>query len=584
MAVFSALYRNNQGCHVDTRMSDSNGNGQGMWSQDPANRVSLADSTFVSGYVTDDTINLTIKDPSDLTKLKQVIFAGNFDFENGALTLEQFKSINFSGSIKTVYEGDLGYPFAMREVLSGVSLNSADLRTATWEKIFAGNDKLTGGSAGDYLYAYSGNDVLDGKAGNDVLNGGGGNDRYILQLDNGSDTILDSSGSADVLELRITNTVGFNLFRDGTELKIRDANGSDVSTVSHFWGDTSGTAAGEGYIENVDLKNVDTGELSKFKLSLGINTSGADWMIGTVNNDMLDGGAGNDRLQGDAGNDRLLGGAGNDRLLGGAGNDSLLGGDGDDRYVLLLGRGSDVITDSSGTADVLDLRVTNTVGFGLYRDGTELKIRDASSGDISTVTNFWSGASGNIAGKGYIENVELKNVDTDQVFKFKLSLGGNTSGSDWMIGTLLSDTLDGGLGNDRLQGDAGSDVIYGNLGNDGLIGGGGADSFVFNTALNATTNLDNIRDFSSGVDKIILDDDIFTRFAATGSGSGILEGQFIQGQRALDADDHLIYNSTNHMLYYDADGSGTGSAIAFAKVELLGNAVDLKYTDFQVVA
>lgn len=65
------------------------------------------------------------------------------------------------------------------------------------------------------------------------------------------------------------------------------------------------------------------------------------------------------------------------------------------------------------------------------------------------------------------------------------------------------DIIIGGLANDFLVGGAGNDRIEGREGDDSLLGGGGSDLFVF-TGTNATSGLDRILDFTTGVDKIDL--------------------------------------------------------------------------------
>jgi Ca2+-binding RTX toxin-like protein len=154
-------------------------------------------------------------------------------------------------------------------------------------------------------------------------------------------------------------------------------------------------------------------------------------------------------------------------------------------------------------------------------------------------------------------------------------------GNDFLNGGVGSDILNGGDGNDKLNGGTGADMLYGALGNDILVGNSGSDKFVFDAALNGSTNLDTIKDFVRGTDKIVLDDDIFTRFA---SKSSIASGNLITGTKALQLDDHLIYNTSNDTLYYDADGSGAKfGLIAFVKIELVGSAAP-SATDFQVIA
>jgi len=153
-------------------------------------------------------------------------------------------------------------------------------------------------------------------------------------------------------------------------------------------------------------------------------------------------------------------------------------------------------------------------------------------------------------------------------------------GNDFIYGGVGSDVLNGGNGNDRLNGGTGSDKLYGGGGNDILRGLSGSDKFVFDTAL-SSSNVDTIKDFTNGTDKIVLDDDIFTAFARKIS---ILRDQLkvVDTTSKLSGDGYLTYVTGNDTLYYDANGRGSGD-IAFVKVELTGN-VAPAFTDFQVIA
>ena len=105
--------------------------------------------------------------------------------------------------------------------------------------------------------------------------------------------------------------------------------------------------------------------------------------------------------------------------------------------------------------------------------------------------------------------------------------------------------------------------LYGLLGNDMLTGGDGTDVFVFNTPLDAATNLDTLADFQPGADQIHLDSTLFTALAGqTGNYVGLSQ--------------YLIYDFATGLVAYDADGTGSGSTVTFADI---GSGLNLG-TDF----
>jgi Ca2+-binding RTX toxin-like protein len=99
---------------------------------------------------------------------------------------------------------------------------------------------------------------------------------------------------------------------------------------------------------------------------------------------------------------------------------------------------------------------------------------------------------------------------------------------------------------------------------------------VFDAALNRSTNVDTITDFVSGQDKIVLDHDVFAQFSV---GEDVSD-HFSATGRAVDGDDYLIYNASNKTLFYDADGNGSGAAVAFA---VLTGISSLSANDFFVM-
>jgi Ca2+-binding RTX toxin-like protein len=244
-------------------------------------------------------------------------------------------------------------------------------------------------------------------------------------------------------------------------------------------------------------------------------------------------GVGGQPIRGTASDDVLVGGDGDDSIVGDAGNDSIYGGDGDDS--INGGEGDDSIEGGDGNDSI-------------------------SGGGGNAILD---GGSGN----DYLE-------------------GGAMYGSQeevWLRGGDGNDTLIGGGGSDTLDGGAGNDTLVGGAANDLLTGGDGADRFVFDATLGAA-NIDTITDFVTKTNKIVLSAKVFNAFKGSSAGSAITAGNLVvgAGATAQDKDDYLIYDTTTGLLYYDADGNGSGAAVAFAKVELTGAAAPA-FGDFLVV-
>ena len=149
---------------------------------------------------------------------------------------------------------------------------------------------------------------------------------------------------------------------------------------------------------------------------------------------------GNDFLYGMTGNDYLNGGTGADTMIGGLGNDIFIVDHAGDKVFEAAGQGTDTVYTS--------------VSFAL-----------AAGQHIETL------ATTSQAGTGAI------NLTGNELAQ---TINGNNG----------ANVINGGGGNDIINGFGGNDVIYGGAGNDTLTGGAGNDYFVFNTALNASTNVD----------------------------------------------------------------------------------------------
>ncbi len=324
-----------------------------------------------------------------------------------------------------------------------------------------------------------------------------------------------------------------------------------------------------------------------------------DTIAGGAGRDDLFGGLGNDTLNGNGGSDRLFGEGGNDILNGGAGGDQMYGGLGDDTYY--VDSASDYVIDTGGN-DTIRTSINNSLNMVARANIENLETSNAGATTALTLVgnalnnritgnagaNTLNGGIGNDTMDGgagndiyYVDSqndVIIDSAGTDTV-RTTVSY---TLANDLAIESLMAGTTTVALnlfGNNlgqRIQGNNLSNIIGGKGGNDTLISGQGNDSFLFDTALNATTNKDTIIDFNPANDTIRLDDAIFTTLSA-----GTLQAsKFYVGAAAHDADDRIIYNRSTGLLSYDADGNGAGAAVAFA---VINNKAALTNADFLVV-
>jgi Ca2+-binding RTX toxin-like protein len=134
-----------------------------------------------------------------------------------------------------------------------------------------------------------------------------------------------------------------------------------------------------------------------------------------------------------------------------------------------------------------------------------------------------------------------------------------------------------GGGNDvyKAKGKGKAGMIDLGEGNDLAVLGKKADKLLFDSALNAATNVDTVKKFKSGKDKFYLDEDIFTGIAP----GKLQSSAFHQGTQAKDADDRIIYDKKTGALYYDPDGAG---GVAQTKFAQLDKGTKLKASDFMV--
>jgi serralysin len=402
-----------------------------------------------------------------------------------------------------------------------------------------GNDydnTLLGNAAATTIHGGAGNDTLDGKAGADTMDGGTGNDLYFVDniLDvivegvaEGNDSIQLSIAKAgltytlgdNVENAIVTSTATMNLVGNsqnndlqGNAAANRLEGGAGTDTLTGGAGkDTYVVDAGDTIVETSTLDKEIDSVLSSATWTLGDNLENLT-LLESADIDAT-GNALKNTLTGNGGSNWLDGGLAADKLIGGLGNDT---------YVVDLtatNRLEDKLTEAAGAGnDTLVLRGGNAAQttFATLTLGANLEVLDASD-TASTLLN--------------------------------------------LKGNALDNTLIGNDANNALSGGAGNDTLIGGIGADTLTGGAGADLFCFDVPLVAGGR-DLVKDFTHGLDSLQLDDGIFVALSI----GTLADSQFVAGPSAIDADDFIIYNSSNGILYYDSDGSGAASALEIAQI------------------
>lgn len=454
---------------------------------------------------------------------------------------------------------------------TGVTVNLSDTTQNTGDAqgdVYIGIEGVIGSSFGDLLIGSADRDYLYGGAGDDTLIGGSGAD-YITGGE-GIDTLTFEFSGGPV-------SVSLNAHGGGKGDAAND-------TYDYFYG--------EGYRHTIEN------------------------LVGTAFEDSLSGNSLNNLIKGGAGDDLLVGYGGDDTLDGGAGAEDMQGMEGSDTY--LVDNARDYIRENSYVAgtDTVIASVSYSIGYA----AVEVLQAAAGYAPINLTGNEYTqvliGNEGKnvLNGKGranlmkgnggndiyYVDKATDKIIDSsgyDVVYASSNFALGSSSGIECMyaVGSAVSLTGNGfdnilvgsGVAN-ALNGGAGKDKIYGKAGKDALIGGTGADSFVFDTKF-SKSNMDTVRDFQVGQDKVLLEAALFK--ASKPLYSRVLKAThdkpvkldkafFTVGDKARDSNDYIVYNNKNGVLYYDADGSGAGLAVEIAQFSKLPK---LSYLDFLFV-
>ena len=267
-----------------------------------------------------------------------------------------------------------------------------------------------------------------------------------------------------------------------------------------------------------------------------------------------------------------------------------------------------IAADADGDPLTYSLTSDNSGGaFALSAGGT-LTVKDLSLLDYESAPGSDAGGSFYSVGVS-VSDGSLSSSALVKVYVSNVSTATTgTNGGNALDGGNSGETLTGGGGQDVVFGDGGNDTLLGDNGgtpnqdtlyagsgddtlngqerSDDLYGGTGADTFVFNTAIGTSpANIDTIRDFeANGIDKILLDDDIFAALGPVGANTTLNAGNFrvSAGGNAADNNDYILYDTATGNLFYDADGNGSGAKVQFATLTLTGVIGTVDNTDFLV--
>lgn len=538
-----------------------------------------------------------------------------------------------AGSDQTYsYRGSTFTDFERFLLKTGSGSDFIDARAVAmddWLQLGLGNDTVYGGGGNDYIDAGAGNDYLDGGAGVDTLIGGNGHDIYVV--DSLADVVIETEadrilGGIDTVYAYVANyTLGANIENlvVMTEGAV-DLLGNDLNNAFTASAGNNRFDGGVG-VDTVSYETATTGVTVSLSITGAQTTGGsgvdtllnienltgsalADELTGSSAANVLRGGGGADRLLGMAGGDALHGDAGNDTLNGGGGADRMYGGAGNDLYVVDHVNDQVVETDADAATGGIDQVNSSIAAFtlGAFVENGNIVATTAANMTGNALDNLITAGAGDnvIDGGDGVDTVSYVSAGAAVTMNLALTTAQATGGSgldtltnvenlngsrfsDRLTGNGLANRLLGDVGDDVLAGLNGNDVLNGGVGNDTLNGGAGSDTltggigldvFVFNAGL-APTNVDTIQDFVSDEDLFRLDDAVFTQLGGTGA---LAEHMFraVPNGTPADADDRILYNTTNGYLLYDADGNGAGAAVQFAR--LIGRP-EVTFEDFMVV-
>jgi VCBS repeat-containing protein len=387
----------------------------------------------------------------------------------------------------------------------------------------AASETLSGNSGLDLLFGGGGDDIVNGGAGNDYLSGGAGND--TLTGGDGIDSMIGGDGDDTFIYTHTAGTVaeiydggtGYDTLVGSTGNTTR-LNFSAIRDVEAFTMPSGGSDGETLYLTAAQWAGFGS-------ISMG---GGSDTMVTIMSGDMDVSAMGIASISG-VGMREFHDTTGNDMLtITGAQFDALVS----NGYMTLNQGGNDTLYLTSTSA------VLNSIA-----DNTSLTGLETISGEKAT-------SSINISLQaGQTEAVKVTGSAFDD------TLGGGSG----------NDTINGGDGHDTITGGNGNDFLLGDIGADILTGGTGADTFAYTAT---SQGGDTVKDFMSddmiGIFRDLLgvtDTGALQSDGTTVAGNTVLfESVGSASAAAQNNSAKLIYDSTNHDLYYDSDGGASSSA------------------------
>jgi len=303
--------------------------------------------------------------------------------------------------------------------------------------------------------------TLIGAEGSDTLEGLSGSDTYVWALGDGDDTITDLGDFTDIDSLSLTDVVrsDVNLARGGNDLIVQITDPLNPSAP----------------IQTVRIN--DQFRVSTFVANGVVQFDGIEQIVfadgETISREDL-----SELFNG--GQNVVNGTAGDDILQSTTGNDLLVGGQGEDAYLFARGDGEDIIVDTGGDTDFIEM------GAGIspellvpQRDGNDLLLEFGGEDRLTLrITDHYNSNNENRVEEFRFEDgTVITALDINQFILQQSETEGD-------------DIINGFSGNDRIRAGGGDDVINGQGGLDLVDGGDGYDTLVidgFETAFTIST-------------------------------------------------------------------------------------------------